>query len=165
MLAKTMLLTLLLTGALAPLSAVAACTAPVYHQFDFWVGNWRVTDAHGKLLGHDLVRKRLGGCVIEETYRDANDPSVGIGFTGYDSGRHMWHQDFMDDGGFVLVLDGSLQGGRMVLLATDYPRGKARLNRGVWSKRGNAVEELWSTSTDGGRTWRVKFDGWFRREP
>jgi hypothetical protein len=153
------------TMALAPVRSLAACDSAVYKQFDFWIGNWRVTDAHGKLLGHDIVTKRLGDCVIYEEYHDAGDPSLGIGMTGYDQGRNAWHQDFMDDTGFVLALDGALEDGAMVLQGTDYSKGKPRLNRGVWTKRGDAVEELWTVSTDGGRTWTVKFDGWFHRSP
>lgn len=143
--------------------AVAACDSPAYKQFDFWVGNWRVTSAQGKLLGHDLVTKRLKNCVVYEEYRDANDPSVGYGFTAYDAGRHQWHQTFVDDSGFVLELDGGVHDGAMVLEGTDYLRGRARLNRGVWRRRGDAVEELWTVSDDGGRTWTTRFDGWFRR--
>ncbi len=144
-----------------PARSFAACDAAIYHQFDFWVGSWRVTDEHGKLLGHDLVSKRLGGCVIYEEYHDANGPSVGIGLSGYDRGRAQWRQDFMDDAGFVLALDGGLRQGRMVLEGADYVNGKPRLNRGTWSRHGRIVEELWQTSTDGGRTWRIRFDGWF----
>jgi hypothetical protein len=146
-----------------PLRVSAACTSPVYSQFDFWVGHWRVTDARGKLLGYDDVTKRLDGCVVYEEYRDAIHPSLGIGMTGYEEGRGRWHQDFMDDGGFVLALDGSLQEGKMILNGTDYVNGKPRLNRGVWTRRGDEVEELWTISLDGGRTWKTRFDGWFHR--
>jgi hypothetical protein len=146
---------------LVPLRSPAACDAPVYHQFDFWVGTWRVTDAHGTLLGRDIVSKRLGGCVIYEEYHDVNDPSVGIGMTGYDRGRARWHQDFMDDAGFVLALDGALQNGAMILEGTDYVSGKPRLDRGTWSRHGEVVEELWEISADGGATWKTHFDGWF----
>jgi hypothetical protein len=150
--------------AVAPVgSLAAACDAAANRQFDFWIGTWWVTDSHGKLLGHDIVTKRLGGCVVYEEYHNADDPSIGIGMSGYDRGRARWHQDFMDDGGFVLALDGSLQNGAMVLEGRDYVNGKPRLNRGVWTKHGDAVEEVWTISTDGGRTWRTKFDGWFHR--
>ena len=148
---------------LTPLRAPAACTAPVYHEFDFWIGSWRVVNARGVLVGHDFVSKRLGGCVIYEEFHDAGDPSIGIGMTGYDRGRARWHQDFIDDTGFVLALDGSLQAGVMVLDGTDYPNGRPRLNRGVWSRHGNVVRELWTQSIDGGRTWKPRFDGWFYR--
>lgn len=146
--------------ALAPLPSPAACDAPIYHQFDFWIGTWRVTDAHGKLLGYDSVSKRLDGCVIYEEYHDAGDPSVGIGMS-YDRGRARWHQDFMDDAGFVLTLDGALQNGAMILEGTDYINGRPRLNRGTWSRHGDVVEELWQISTDGGKSWKTHFDGWF----
>ncbi|MGA7092429.1 MAG: hypothetical protein WBX23_00210 [Candidatus Cybelea sp.] len=147
--------------AVLPARSFAACGAPVYHQFDFWVGTWRVTDARGKLLGRDIVSKRLSGCIVYEEYHDADVPSVGIGMTGYERGRARWHQDFMDDNGFVLALDGRLQGGAMVLEGTDFAGGKVRLNRGIWSRHGGLVEELWQISTDGGKTWRTRFDGWF----
>jgi hypothetical protein len=146
-----------------PVRAVAGCTAPIYSEFDFWVGNWRVTNQHGKLLGYDDVSKTLDGCVVYERYRDAIHPSVGIGLSGYDAGRKQWHQDFMDDTGFVLALNGTLQNGRMVLEGIDYANGKPRLNRGVWQRHGDLVEELWTISTDGGRSWKTQFDGWFHR--
>jgi len=148
---------------LGPAHALAACEAPPYHQFDFWIGSWRVTDAHGKLRGHDFVSRRLQGCAIYEEYHDANDPSVGIGMTTYDAGRRRWHQDFMDDTGFFLMLDGSFHNGAMTLEGTDYPNGKPQLNRGTWTRRGDVVEELWQVSVDGGKTWRTKFDGFFHR--
>lgn len=141
----------------------AACLSPFYNQFDFWVGNWRVTDAQGKLLGHDYVTKRLKNCVVFEEYRDAGDPGIGYGLTAYDAAYGKWHQTFVDDDGFVLKLDGGLQNGAMVLEGTDYAKGHPRLNRGVWTKRGEAVEEKWTISLDGGRTWKTRFDGWFHR--
>jgi hypothetical protein len=149
---------------LMPAPAFAACDAPVYRQFDFWVGNWQVTDAKGTVIGRDLVTKDLGGCVVREDYRDAGDPSVGKGTFAYDAGAKRWRHFFADDTGFVLVLEGSQEGGTMVLQGTDYPNGRLRLNRGVWRVRGDAVEELWTISTDGGKTWTKRFDGWFHRQ-
>ncbi len=164
MIMKTWVVCLIFGGMVClPVRVPAACTSPVYSQFNFWVGNWRVTDARGKLVGYDDVTKRLNGCVVYEEYRDAVHPSLGVGMTGYEEGRGRWHQDFMDDGGFVLALDGSLQEGKMILNGTDYADGKPRLNRGVWTPRGDAVEELWTISLDGGRTWKTRFDGWFHR--
>jgi hypothetical protein len=122
---------LAITPALLPLRSLASCDGRVYRQFDFWIGERRVTDARGKLLGHGGARR---------------------------------HQDFMDDGGFVLALDGSYRDGAMVLEGTGYVNVKPRLNRGVRSKRGSTVEEVWSISADGGRTWATKFDGWFHRD-
>ena len=158
---KTIVTLLFSIFALAPLQVHAACSAAAYRQFDFFVGKWRVTDAKGKFLGYDYVSKRLGGCVVYEEYHDGNDPGVGIGISGYGLRPGQWHQDFMDDSGFVLALDGSLQNGKMVLQGRDYPGGDPRLNRGIWTKHGDVVEELWIQSSNGGRTWKTHFHGWF----
>src|SRR5689334_20818408 len=45
-----------------------ACKAVGYHQFDFWVGNWDVHNADGSLGGTNVVKSRLGGCVVEENW-------------------------------------------------------------------------------------------------
>jgi hypothetical protein len=148
-----------------PAEAAAACQAAVYHQFDFFVGDWNVTSTSGAKIGSDVVSKAYGGCVIVEKWHDAGDPGGGVGLTGYQSGRHMWHQDFMDDTGFVLAIDGGMVGQQMIMTGVDYPKaGTKRLHRVVWTVRADkSVEELWKTSADGGATWQVHFDGIFRK--
>jgi hypothetical protein len=53
----------------------------------------------------------------------------------------------------------------MVLDGDDYPGRRHRLDRGVWMVRGSGVEELWTGSIDGGKSWKTIFDGFFRRSP
>ena len=164
---RILLLAVFLAFLIQPGRAQAAdtCHSAAYHQFDFFVGSWSVTTQAGKKIGTDEVTKEYGGCVIVEKWHDAGDPGGGIGLTGYQIGRKTWHQDFMDDGGFVLSIDGALIGTQMIMRGTDYPSdGKSRLHRVTWTpRRDGSVEELWKTSDDGGKTWRVHFDGIFRR--
>jgi hypothetical protein len=62
----------------APSGALASsCTSPRYHEFDFFVGRWNVYDGKGRLIGRDVVEKRLKGCVVTERFTDA-DGSVGM---------------------------------------------------------------------------------------
>lgn len=37
------------------------CTAPEHSQFDFWVGEWSVTDGEGKVVGTNTIEKILDG--------------------------------------------------------------------------------------------------------
>lgn len=149
----------------APVSARAAapCRAAVYHQFDFFLGNWTVKDRSGKVIGSDVVTKRMNGCVVFEQWKDANGPGTGFGISGVQAGRHGWHQTFMDDGGLVLTLDGMRAGNTMRLRGHDYPARGQRLHDVTWMQRGAIVEEVWKMSGDDGKHWKTVFDGFFYR--
>lgn len=46
------------------------------------------------------------------------------------------------------------------------PTGAAVLNRIAWIPQPDGqVRQLWSSSTDQGKTWRPGFDGWYRKKP
>ena len=36
----------------------APCNEARFRQFDFWVGEWEVKDASGKVVGHNSVTRR-----------------------------------------------------------------------------------------------------------
>jgi hypothetical protein len=71
----------------------------------------------------------------------------------------------MDDDGLVLRLEGGLSGGKMVLEGeTLDSSGSTLLNRITWQETGpGAVRQLWEVSSDGRKTWRVVFDGRYRK--
>ena len=74
----------------------------------------------------------------------------------------------MDNQGLLLVLEGGYEGDRMVMSgSTRDASGAVTLNRITWSRVGgdpDRVRQLWETSTDGGSTWAVAFDGLYIRE-
>src|SRR5690348_7204446 len=41
------------------------CSTSEYRQFDFWLGDWDVTNPAGKPAGHNHVIKEYGGCVLQ----------------------------------------------------------------------------------------------------
>jgi hypothetical protein len=46
------------------------------------------------------------------------------------------------------------------------PAGAAIRNRIAWTPEPDGrVRQVWSTSSDGGKSWRVTFDGWYRKKP
>jgi hypothetical protein len=71
----------------------------------------------------------------------------------------------MDDDGLVLRLEGGLSDGKMVLEgATLDSSGTTLLNRITWQETGpGAVRQLWEVSSDARKTWRVVFDGRYRK--
>jgi len=86
----------------------AHCSTPEYRQFDFWVGDWVVHDAAGKLAGTNTITPMLNGCVLHEQWAGAGG-SVGESFNIYDQRTGMWHQTWVDAGGLLLVLDGGIE--------------------------------------------------------
>ena len=130
-----LLAALLATGVAALASeAPHACTAAAYRQFDFFAGDWDtydVTDST-RLVARNHVTPMLDGCAIREVYEQA-DGMRGESFSTYDASRHSWHRSWVTNRGAVLLLDGGLVEGRVVLTATERATdGSASLLRGVW---------------------------------
>ncbi len=71
----------------------------------------------------------------------------------------------LDAGGFVPTLEGGWDGTRVVLSGKDYQDpAVVRRHRVTWTPRPDgAIEELWQTSTDDGRSWQARSQGVLRR--
>lgn len=144
------------------------CSTPEYRQFDFWVGEWDVFRPDGQPAGHNSITVEMGGCVVHESYSAARGPYHGESFNIYDRPRGLWHQTWVDNGGTLLRLEGGWADDRMVLSGeVTGPDGSVALHRITWSRIDgdpDRVRQLWETTTDGGASWSVVFDGEYRRQ-
>jgi hypothetical protein len=137
------------------------------HDFDFWLGSWKVFDPDGRLLGTNTISPLFGGRALIEAW-DGNGAVSGRSLSSYDVGRGGWHQTWMDSSGSTLLLDGGLTNGAMVMEGSaptgtgDDPWDHHRI---TWtpSSDGAEVRQLWESSSDDGATWTVAFDGCYRR--
>src|SRR5262249_59897631 len=112
----------------------APCTASEYRQFDFWLGDWDTFElkAPDKVVARNHVDSILDGCVIREVY-EQTDGLVGQSFTIYDAARGVWHQSWVTNRGQLLIIEGGMQGDRMVLTGVERTAdGKSRQLRGIW---------------------------------
>lgn len=144
--------------------APPACTAPEFRQFDLWVGEWNVTDSAGKIpYGTSSVTREEGGCLIHEHWAGAN-AGTGQSFNFYNMTRHDWTQVWVASSGGQLHLVGRFDGRTMMLEETSAgPGGTPVRQRITWTPEPDGrVRQLWERSTDGGKTWAVGFDGWYR---
>jgi ketosteroid isomerase-like protein len=140
------------------------CSAPEYHQFDFWAGDWEAFDLddHNAKVAHNRVDRILDGCVLLEDYHQ-NDGVHGESFSIYDATRKVWHQSWVTNHGVLLTIEGEMQNGEMILRGSDRASdGKERQVRGVWKAVDGGVRETAVRSTDGGKTWNPWFDLMFR---
>jgi hypothetical protein len=127
------------------------------HAFDFWIGEWEVFDAAGTHVGRNTVTPVFDTGALAEHWR--GDSGVeGHSLNAFDAERGCWHQTWLDSTGGVLLLDGAIAGGAMVLEGVD---ADAR-QRVTWTVEGDGVRQLWESSKDDGETWTVAFDGRYR---
>jgi hypothetical protein len=155
------------SGSLARPTSPSACVAPEYRQFDFWIGDWDAFNADNPStrVARARVDLILDGCVLLEDYEGANG-AHGQSFNIYDASRKVWHQSWVTNRGKLLVLEGGMEAGAMVLSGVDrQPDGKERRVRGTWKPAGEGVRETAVTSADGGKTWTLWFDLMFRPHP
>jgi hypothetical protein len=151
-------------GRAAVTPPAASCQSAEYRQFDFFAGDWDTYDVAdpSTVVARNHVTIMLGGCVVHEVY-EQTDGLVGESFSLYDTGHHRWHQSWVTNGGALLLLNGGLDGERMVLTGTETAAdGTSSLLRGVWYPEGNGVRETATRSRDGGKTWTPVFDIVFR---
>ncbi|GIW53296.1 MAG: hypothetical protein KatS3mg081_2651 [Gemmatimonadales bacterium] len=140
------------------------CAGPQYRQFDFWIGEWRV-EANGRFAGTNVIEPALDGCVIRERWTGAQGMR-GTSLNIYDSRRNKWHQTWVDSRGTLLLLEGVWDGSKMVLRGTSLgAEGSPELHEISWEPLApDRVRQLWRISRDSGATWRVVFDGLYRRQ-
>ena len=149
----------------APILAVSPCDSPEHRQFDFWLGDWDVSDVgDAKASMRIQVEKILDGCALKETYSDVNGV-LGESINVYDAPRKLWHQTWATNRGQVLYLDGKFENGRMSFTASEQTTTGPVLWRAWWIPQGAEVRETAETSTDGGKTWKQRFDIVFRKHP
>ena len=155
----------LLTGFFATGSlAATACDAPAHRAFDFWLGEWQVRTPDGKLAGVNRIEREYGGCVLHERY------TTGRGYSGeslniYDTSRKRWHQTWVDTSGTLLLLEGDLRDGRMVLEGqTTGADAQVTRHRITWTPNlDGTVRQFWE-STDAKGEWSTAFDGLYTRK-
>ena len=152
-------------GLLVMNAALAApCDDPQNRAFDFWIGEWQVRTPDGKLAGINRIEREYGGCVLHEHY------DTGRGYSGeslniYDAGRKVWHQTWVDTSGTLLVLEGGIREGKMVLEGQTVAAGShVTKHRITWTPNQNgSVRQLWE-STDALGNWITAFDGQYTRK-
>ena len=164
-----LIITLLLAGSVvsvAPAQTPPPPPPPVNHDFDFWLGEWKVTNPDGKPAGTSRIESVADGYGLLENWTGAPEDGGGNGksLNAYNLGKKQWQQFWIGNTGGVLELAGGLIDGRMVLAGEHMVRG-ARLNERItWTPNANGtVRQLWEQSTDGGKTWTVAFNGLYTK--
>jgi len=150
----------------SPAAAPPQCTALESRQFDFWIGEWDVTDQQSKQhAGESRIEKLYGGCVLRENW--SSEGFTGGSLNSWWQGDGKWHQTWMDQAGAFRHFIGGLENGRMVMVA-EQPRpsqpGQTVLVRLTFTPNPDGTVRQYSDySTDKGATWQFRYDYLYRR--
>jgi hypothetical protein len=141
--------------------APPACAADVHHAFDYWIGSWVVRDSSGTEVGRNMITPVSQGCALLEEWESAGGGS-GRSLNFVERATGEWRQVWIGGDGGSLDLRGGLVDGVMVLSGERASQTGTRHDRVSWIPRdGGIVEQLWESSTDGGATWSVAFQGFY----
>jgi len=152
----------------AVIEALKPCNSEEHHQFDFWLGQWDVTPAGSTVpTAFNSISTSQDGCVIVEEYIAGNFTGISLNF--YDSVSRRWHQTWISNAGGSVYQEGGIRDdGSMEMTDRELPISKisGTVNKTVWTPLpdGN-VQQIWSSSDDGGESWSIVFDGIYRPRP
>jgi hypothetical protein len=140
---------------------------PEARQFDFWLGDWDVTQPDGKNAGRNHIEKIGAGWGLLENWTGAGGGGVGKSLNTWLPDRKQWRQFWVGNGGALELIGGLNDRGEMVLAGTTAtPAGGTQLERITWTPNADGtVRQHWQQSADGGVTWTTAFDGLYRRSP
>jgi len=163
----TMALAFLATPTLAAQGkAQPTCEGPEHRQFDFWVGDWEVTGQGGTggVAGTNLITTTLDGCVLHEHWKGSQG-GTGESFNFFDRQTGMWHQLWIDNRGRPLRFAGRYAEGKLAMKGESQTSNGNTLHHKLTFTNNpeGTVRQLWEQSTDGGTTWKVAFDGLYRK--
>ena len=142
------------------------CVGAESRQFDFWIGEWNVTDQQtGQHAGESRIEKLYGGCVLRENW--SSDGFTGGSLNSWWKGDRKWHQTWMDQAGAFRHFIGGLAGNQMIMTAEQPdPRdpSKTVLVRLTFTPNPDGTVRQYSDfSRDGGNTWQLRYDYLYRR--
>jgi hypothetical protein len=138
--------------------------SPEYRQFDFWVGDWNVTQA-GRPAGTSSVQVILDDCVVLENWTGVNG-YTGKSFNIYNTATKRWQQTWVDNSGTIIDFTGDYADGEMRFHSESIQAdGSKLLGKMTFFKLADGkIRQLWEQSTDQGKTWSVAFDGLYEKK-
>ncbi|QTD38824.1 hypothetical protein JL193_06080 [Polaribacter batillariae] len=141
------------------------CAGVVYNQFDFWIGDWKVYDTKGNLIGKNSILKIQENCALQENWVSNTGTNKGTSYNFYNKVDNTWNQVWIDNTGFSLILKGGLVNGKMVLKSKLIESKKGNYyNKITWSKnKDNSVTQIWEYVNENGKVLSEVFKGIYKK--
>ncbi len=145
------------------------CSDPVFHEFDFWVGEWDVYGPKGNLAGTNSIRKEEYGCLLTEHWVNTGG-QTGQSYNFVDLATGKWRQVWVSAGATIDYSGGLNDAGEMVLegnigYGAGQPGNGAKF-RGTWTpNEDGSVTQYFQQYDDKKGEWTDWFTGTYKRKP
>lgn len=141
------------------------CCTEKHAEFDFWIGNWNVTNPDGSQAGKNRVVKLQNNCLLQENWTSANGKVTGTSSNFFNHSTKQWEQLWVDNLGGSLHLKGQREGNQMILKTDEETndKGEPFYHRVVWTLNDDgSVRQLWETITNN-KEVTLAFDGLYKK--
>ena len=164
---KKIALTLILVVnySMAQTNACNCCTEN-HQAFDFWIGEWMVTNPDGSKAGENSIKKIQDNCILQENWTSAKGNFTGTSNNFYNYKTKQWEQIWVDNQGQSLHLKGNRKGNQMILKTEPEKNadGQSFYHRVTWTLNDDGtVRQYWETITEG-KAIVVAFDGLYKKK-
>lgn len=143
------------------------CEADEAKAFDFQIGAWQAKD--GKEV-HE-IRKVLGGCGIEEVWKNDGVTESAIALKSLDAGRHnatgeqKWFYSWAAPG-FHQLWEGRKENGQWRFYRNWFNQGQPIISRTYWNQLPDgSLDRIVEQSRDNGKTWTPWVKANFVKKP
>ena len=142
------------------------CCTPEHNAFDFWIGEWTVTNTNGTAAGSSSIKEIENGCVIKENWTSAQAGYTGTSYNFYNNQLGRWEQLWIDNQGQHLKLSGNRVENQMILKSDPFEDndGKMSVNRITWTaNEDGTVRQLWEVLQEE-KVSQTLFDGLYKKK-
>ena len=136
-----------------------------YQAFDFWLGEWQVTNKQGVVQGTNSITKSDDGCLIHERWTSAQG-NKGYSSNYYNPITKLWAQRWVSAGSVIEYTGGSEKPGQMSLEGMIYyqQNGLQAKFRGTWSLlEDGRVRQFFEQYNADKEEWSVWFEGFYSK--
>lgn len=142
-----------------------ACCTDSHAEFDFWIGEWEVSNTDGTLAGTNSIKKTQDNCIIEENWISSAQGYTGTSTNFFNLQTRQWEQLWIDNQGVSLHLKGKRIADKMILQSENFTndKGQVYFHKITWTSNDDGtVRQLWETITNNSQI-TIAFDGLYKR--
>jgi hypothetical protein len=147
-------------------NAQANCASENFNAFNFWIGEWTVTNADGTMAGESTIDKIQDNCILRENWSSASGNYTGTSTNFYNIKTKQWEQLWIDNQGQSLKLKGNRVGNQMILEseAEKDAKGKLIVHKITWTANTDGtIRQKWEMITNKKDTV-VAFNGLYKKK-